>query len=74
MGIDYPADAMGGPDGNHILETDPDAEAQYIGPRREALEIVQATLQRHRLDGFIYPPLQVPAAARDGAFADGLPE
>ena len=43
-----------------ILETDPEREANYFGPQRAALDEYMATLQRWRLDGFVYPPLQEP--------------
>jgi Asp-tRNA(Asn)/Glu-tRNA(Gln) amidotransferase A subunit family amidase len=41
------------------LETDPAAEADFFGPQRMALSEYQDTLERFRLDGFIYPALQM---------------
>lgn len=42
------------------LESDPDADANYWQPRREALAIYEATRKKWRLDGFVYPALQIP--------------
>jgi amidase len=42
------------------IETDPAREKNYYGPQREALEEYMATMQRWRLDGFVYPALQIP--------------
>ncbi|WP_263366548.1 amidase [Edaphobacter bradus] len=42
------------------LETDPDAEANFYGPQREALSIYEETRKKWRLDGFVYPALQIP--------------
>jgi amidase len=59
-GINYPADSLGGSDSGHILEEDPEAEQQYFEPRRQALQTFRETMKRYDLDGFVYPPLQVP--------------
>lgn len=42
------------------LETDPNAEATYFKPRRDALAAYNATLIRFHLDGFVYPATQMP--------------
>src|ERR1700676_5307465 len=42
------------------IETDSAREKNYYGPQREALEEYMATMQRWRLDGFVYPALQIP--------------
>lgn len=42
------------------FEEDPEAEANFRKPQRDALAIYQATMQRWRLDGFVYPALQEP--------------
>ncbi|WP_263356054.1 amidase [Acidicapsa ligni] len=42
------------------IETDPNAEANYFGPRRKAVEIYNATLDRLHLDGYVYPATQMP--------------
>ena len=59
-GINYPSDGLGAPSTDYILEQDPDAETKYFAPRRQALQIFRETMKRHNLDGFVYPPLQVP--------------
>jgi Asp-tRNA(Asn)/Glu-tRNA(Gln) amidotransferase A subunit family amidase len=42
------------------IETDPDAEANYHGPRRRTLGLYLETLERLHLDGFVYPAIQMP--------------
>jgi len=42
------------------IETDGDREKNYYGPQREALAIYEETMKRWRLDGFVYPALQIP--------------
>jgi len=41
-------------------ETDAGAEAIFFGPQRMALASYQDTLERYRLDGYVYPALQMP--------------
>ena len=57
------------------LASDPDAERMYHGPRREALAEYVATLQRFKLDGFVYPAIQMPppdeTMPQDGHLSDG---
>jgi Asp-tRNA(Asn)/Glu-tRNA(Gln) amidotransferase A subunit family amidase len=43
-----------------IFESDPQAEANVIGPRRKAIETYTETLDRMHLDGFVYPATQMP--------------
>ena len=43
-----------------LIESDPQSEANFLGPQREALEEYEATRKKWRLDGFVYPALQVP--------------
>lgn len=54
--------ARSGDDGvpQRLLETDPDREKNYYGPQRKALEEYEATRKKWRLDGFVYPALQIP--------------
>jgi amidase len=42
------------------IESDPQAEANFYGPRRKALEAYNETLDRLHLDGFVYPATQMP--------------
>jgi amidase len=42
------------------LESDPQAEANLLGPRRKVLDLYEAELERLHLDGFIYPADQMP--------------
>jgi amidase len=42
------------------IETDPEREKNYYGPQREALAIYEATRKKWKLDGFVYPALQIP--------------
>jgi amidase len=57
------------------LEHDPQAEANLLGPRRNLLAIYEAELDRLRLDGFIYPAIQMPPVdetmPQDGRVSDG---
>lgn len=43
-----------------ILEEDPEAEANYYGPRRRTLEAYLEPLDRLHLDGYVYPAIQMP--------------
>jgi len=57
------------------LETDPDAEANYFGPRRRALALYLETMDRLHLDGYVYPPIQMPpideTMPQDGSISTG---
>jgi amidase len=57
------------------FETDPQAEANVIGPRRQALAAYNEVLDRLHLDGFVYPAIQMPppdeTMPQDGNLSDG---
>jgi Asp-tRNA(Asn)/Glu-tRNA(Gln) amidotransferase A subunit family amidase len=57
------------------LASDPDAERLYRAPRRAVLAEYVATLDRLRLDGFVYPAIQMPppdeTMPQDGHLSDG---
>lgn len=65
-GINYPSEGMFGTDSGHILEKDPEAEMRYFEPRRQALQVFRDTMKRHNLNGFVYPPLQIPPTRERG--------
>jgi Asp-tRNA(Asn)/Glu-tRNA(Gln) amidotransferase A subunit family amidase len=58
-----------------ILENDPDAEANYWGPRRRTLAAYLETMDRLHLDGYVYPAIQMPpideTLAQDGKLSEG---
>ena len=58
MGSSLPQFFVGLPLRN--LQTDAEAEANFWGPQRRALTAYQETLEQYRLDGFVYPALQMP--------------
>jgi amidase len=57
------------------LESDPQAEANLLGPRRDVLALYEAELERLHLDGFVYPANQMPPVdetmPQDGGVSDG---
>jgi amidase len=57
------------------LEHDPQAEANFAGPRRKALDAYNAELERLHLDGFVYPATQMPppdeTMPQDGQISGG---
>jgi Asp-tRNA(Asn)/Glu-tRNA(Gln) amidotransferase A subunit family amidase len=57
------------------IETDPAAETNFFGPQRDALAIYTGTLDRLRLDGFVYPAAQMPppdeTMPQDGRLSSG---
>ena len=57
------------------LESDPEAQANYRGPRRQALATYLDTLERLQLDGYVYPAIQMPppdeTMPQNGALSDG---
>jgi amidase len=57
------------------LEHDPQAEANFAGPHREALRVYNAELDRLHLDGFVYPATQMPppdeTMPQDGGISGG---
>jgi Asp-tRNA(Asn)/Glu-tRNA(Gln) amidotransferase A subunit family amidase len=58
-----------------LVESDPDAEANYYGPRRRTLAAYLETLDRLHLDGYVYPAIQMPPVdetmAQDGRVSEG---
>jgi Asp-tRNA(Asn)/Glu-tRNA(Gln) amidotransferase A subunit family amidase len=58
-----------------ILEDDPQAESNYLGPRRKALELYVEALDRLHLDGLVYPATQMPppdeTMPQDGQISGG---
>jgi len=58
-----------------LLESDPDAEANYFAPRRRALGHYFETMDRLRLDGYVYPAIQMPPVdetmAQEGRLSEG---
>jgi Asp-tRNA(Asn)/Glu-tRNA(Gln) amidotransferase A subunit family amidase len=59
----------------HNVEEDPDAEANYYGPRRRTLQAYLETLDRLHLDGYVYPAIQMPppdeTMPQSGHLSDG---
>lgn len=57
------------------LESDPDAERMYHGPRRATLTAYLEALDRLKLDGFVYPAIQMPppdeTMPQDGRVSEG---
>jgi len=58
-----------------LLESDPDAENNYFGPRRRTLAAYLETMDRLHLDGYVYPAIQMPPVdetmAQDGRVSEG---
>jgi amidase len=58
-----------------IVETDPDAEANFFAPRRRTIELYLETMDRLHLDGYVYPAIQMPPVdetmPQDGAVTGG---
>jgi amidase len=58
-----------------LLESDPDAEANYFAPRRRALGQYLETMDRLHLDGYVYPAIQMPPVdetlPQDGRLSEG---
>jgi amidase len=57
VGSPLPSLIVGAP--LRTLETDPAAEANFFDLQRRALFVYQDTLERFRLDGFVYPAVQM---------------
>ncbi len=57
------------------LDTDPDAERLYHAPRRTMLAAYLEPLDRLKLDGYVYPAIQMPppdeSMPQDGALSSG---
>jgi Asp-tRNA(Asn)/Glu-tRNA(Gln) amidotransferase A subunit family amidase len=58
-----------------LLGSDPDADANYFRPRKRALAIYLQTMHRLRLDGYVYPAIQMPPVdetmPQDGGISGG---
>ncbi|GAC1452219.1 MAG: amidase [Steroidobacteraceae bacterium] len=58
-----------------LLETDPQADANYRGPRQRMLDAYLRTMDRLHLDGYVYPAIQMPPVdetlPQDGHLSDG---
>ncbi|HXT68265.1 MAG TPA: amidase [Vicinamibacterales bacterium] len=58
-----------------VLEKDPDAERMYHAPRRAMLAAYLVTLDRLKLDGLVYPAIQMPppdeTMPQDGRVSEG---
>ena len=58
-----------------MFEKDPQAQANVLGPRQKALDIYNETLDRMRLDGYVYPATQMPppdeTMPQDGKISEG---
>ena len=59
----------------HLLNGDPDADADYFRPRKRALAVYLETMDRLRLDGYVYPAIQMPPVdetmPQDGGLSQG---
>ena len=55
------------------LDADAAAETNFYAPQRRALAAYQDTLERFRLDGFVYPALQMPPNDETIRQPDGQP-
>jgi amidase len=57
------------------LDGDPQAEANVYGPRRKAMAMYLETMDRLKLDAYVYPPIQMPppdeTMPQDGEVSDG---
>lgn len=58
-----------------LLNSDPDADVNYFLPRKRALAIYLETMDRLRLDGYVYPAIQMPPVdetmPQDGGLSQG---
>lgn len=58
-----------------LLDTDPEADANYFEPRKRALALYLETMDRLRLDGYVYPAIQMPPVdetmPQDGGISGG---
>ncbi|MGH9499050.1 MAG: amidase [Terriglobales bacterium] len=70
VGSPFPAVILGGgmdetrkdrpPVVQAVFENDPQAETNYLGPRKKAVDAYIEALDRLHLDGFVYPAAQMP--------------
>src|SRR5262249_10332985 len=58
-----------------VMAGDPEADRMYRAPRRAMLDAYGATLDRLKLDGLVYPAIQMPppdeTMAQDGKLSEG---
>ncbi len=58
-----------------LIESDPEANANFFTPRQKALDAYNATLDRLHLDGYVYPAAQMPppdeTMPQDGGISGG---
>jgi amidase len=58
-----------------LIESDPQAGANFFGPRKKAMEMYMETLDRLHLDGYVYPAAQMPppdeTMPQDGGISGG---
>ncbi|HEY1271731.1 MAG TPA: amidase, partial [Terriglobales bacterium] len=70
-----PAEGSDQPVPQRILEADPEAEANYLRPRRRALEMYDEVFERLHLDALVYPAIQMAppdeTMPQDGHLSDG---
>jgi Asp-tRNA(Asn)/Glu-tRNA(Gln) amidotransferase A subunit family amidase len=84
VGSPLPATIIGGVNANApkekpvlqaVFEKDPQAQANVVGPRQKALDIYNETLDRLKLDGYVYPATQMPppdeTMPQDGKISGG---
>ena len=59
----------------HNVDTDADAERNFRAPRRAVLSAYVAALEKFKLDGFVYPAIQMPpvdeSMPQDGRVSEG---
>ena len=60
QGIELPVERFTDGVAQTTIESDPKAASNYYEPRRQLIEMYRSTLRKYRLDGFVYPALQVP--------------
>jgi Asp-tRNA(Asn)/Glu-tRNA(Gln) amidotransferase A subunit family amidase len=57
------------------IEHDPEAQANYWAPRRRAMAMYLGTMDRLKLDAYVYPPIQMPppddTMPQDGKLSGG---
>jgi len=63
----------GAPVAQRQLEADPEAEANFWEPQKTALAAFNAALEKYRLDGLVYPALQMPPNDETIPQPDGRP-
>ncbi|HEX4582026.1 MAG TPA: amidase [Acidobacteriaceae bacterium] len=77
VGQPLPEVIIGGQNGiaQATLESDPQAEANFLEPRRAVMALYETELERLHLDGFVYPAIQMPppdeTMPQDGRLSEG---